>query len=164
MASLIGIDLAVWSWAWLAAAVVLALVELAVAGGTFIILPWAVSAFVASILAFAGVSLVIQWAVFVLGGAIAFIIMFRWVRKASTGHGTPPGVGADRLVDMTGIVTVEVDPADTTRAGRVSVDGEVWGVADPQERLPVGTSVVVTAIRGTRVVVDPAPTSPTTES
>ena len=39
----------------------------------------------------------------------------------------PPGVGADRLVGRTGVVTVDVSPDDVERRGRVAVDGEVWG-------------------------------------
>ena len=48
----LGIDLDVWPWIWLGTAVVFALVELIFVGGSFIILPFAVSAFVAAILGF----------------------------------------------------------------------------------------------------------------
>ncbi len=48
----LGIDLNVWPWIWLGIAVTFALIELIVVGGSFIILPWAGSAFVSAILAF----------------------------------------------------------------------------------------------------------------
>ena len=75
-----GIDVDVWPWIWLVVAVVFALVELTFLGGTFILLPFAASAFVASLLAFYDVAVEVQWAVFVLGGAVAFALLYRWAR------------------------------------------------------------------------------------
>ena len=77
----LGIDLDVWPWLWLATAVVFALVELVVVGGSFIILPWAASAFITAILAFYDVSIEVQWSVFVFGGAVLFAIMYRWAQR-----------------------------------------------------------------------------------
>lgn len=152
----LGIDLDVWPWIWLGIAVLFALVELVVVGGSFIILPWSASAFVAAILAFYDVSIEIQWAVFVFGGALLFAVLYRWAQRFMKEHTMDPGVGADRLVGLTAIVTTSIDPADTTRAGRVSVDGEVWGaVTDGAYRLAEGAKVRVLAMKGTRVVVAP---------
>ena len=61
----LGIDLDVWPWVWLVLAVLFALVELTFLGGTFVLLPFALSAFVASFLAFYGVAIEVQWAIFV---------------------------------------------------------------------------------------------------
>jgi membrane protein implicated in regulation of membrane protease activity len=162
----LGIDLDVWPWIWLGTAVVFALVELVVVGGSFIVLPWAGSAFVAAILAFYDVSIEIQWAVFVFGGAALFAILYRWAQKFMKEHTMDPGVGADRLVGLTAIVTTPIEPDDTTRAGRVTVDGEVWGaVTNGAYRIANGARVRVLAMKGTRVVVeplapDPRPTRP----
>jgi membrane protein implicated in regulation of membrane protease activity len=151
----LGIDLDVWPWIWLGTAVLFALVELIVVGGSFIILPFAVSAFIAAILAFYDVSIEIQWAVFVFGGALLFAIMYQWAQRFMREHTMAPGVGADRLVGLVGIVTREIDPDDSTRNGRVTIDGEIWGVADAARRFGVGDKVTVTAMRGTRVIVSP---------
>jgi membrane protein implicated in regulation of membrane protease activity len=155
----LGIDLNVWPWIWLGTAVLFALVELILIGGSFIILPWAVSAFIAAILAFYDVRIEIQWSVFVFGGAILFFFLYRWAQRFMSENTMAPGVGADRLVGLTAIVTMPIVPDDTGRAGRVSVDGEVWGVADTDQEFAIGTKVRVIAMKGTRVVV--APLDPT---
>lgn len=152
----LGIDLNLWPWIWLGIAVVFALVELVVVGGSFIILPWAASAFIAAILAFYDVSIEIQWAVFVFGGAILFALLYRWAQRFMKENTMDPGVGADRLVGLTAIVTSPIVPDDTTRAGRVSIDGETWGaVTDGAYRIAEGARVRVLAMKGTRVVVAP---------
>lgn len=154
----LGIDLDIWPWIWLGTAVLFALVELVVVGGSFIILPWAASAFITAILAFYDVPIEIQWATFVFGGAILFAIMYRWAQRFMREHTMDPGVGADRLVGLTAIVTTPIEPDDTTRAGRVTVDGEVWGaVTDGAYRITEGARVRVLAMKGTRVVVAPVP-------
>ena len=151
----LGIDIDAWPWIWLVVAVVFALVELTFLGGTFILLPFAASAFVASLLAFYDLPIELQWAVFVFGGALLFLLLYRWARRDLVNE-LPVGVGADRLVGMVGVVTTEIMPDDTDRQGRVSLAGEVWGaLTDVEEPLPTGTRVKVTSMRGTRVVVVP---------
>jgi membrane protein implicated in regulation of membrane protease activity len=154
----LGVDADVWPWIWLVVAVVFALVELTFLGGTFILLPFAASAFVAALLAFYDVAVELQWAVFVFGGALAFALLYRWARKDLVKE-LPVGVGADRLVGMVGVVTTEIAPDDTSRGGRVALAGELWGaLSDSDESLPAGTRVQVTSMRGTRVVVVPVTT------
>ena len=53
--------------------------------------------------------------------------MYRWVRGFLDEHDLPGGVGAERLVGETGVVTVDIEPHDTDRRGRVTIGGEVWG-------------------------------------
>ncbi len=152
----LGIDLDVWPWIWLGLAVVFALVELTFLGGTFVLLPFALSAFVAAILAFYEVPIEVQWATFVLGGTLIFFLMYRWVRGFLDEHALPGGVGAGRLVGESGVVTVDIEPGDTSRRGRVAVGSELWGaLSKDDERLTVGTRVRVAAVVGTRVVVEP---------
>jgi membrane protein implicated in regulation of membrane protease activity len=158
----LGIDLNMWPWIWLGTAVVFALVELILVGGSFIILPFAVSAFFAAILAFYDVAIEIQWAVFVFGGAILFFVMYRWAQRFMKEHTMAPGVGADRLVGLTAIVTREIVPDDTDRRGRVNIEGEVWGVTDSEQHLAVGSKVRIIAMKGTRVVVAPLDEQPAT--
>lgn len=157
----LGIDLDVWPWIWLALAVAFALVELTFLGGSFVLLPFAGSAFIASLLAFYDVSVEVQWAVFVFGGGLLFVALYRWARHNLLDE-LPRGVGADRLVGIVGTVMVEISPDDTDRHGRVAVDGEVWGaLTDVAEVIPAGTKVRVVSMRGTRVVVEPLGRPPT---
>jgi membrane protein implicated in regulation of membrane protease activity len=154
----LGIDLDVWPWVWLGLAVVFALVELTFLGGTFVLLPFAASAFVAAILAFYGAPIEVQWATFVLGGTLIFFLMYRWVRSFLDEHELPGGVGAGRLVGGTGVVTVDIEPGDTTRRGRVMIGPEMWGaLSKDDELIPAGTRVRVAAVIGTRVLVEPIP-------
>ena len=67
----LGIDLNVWPWVWLFIAVLFSLIELTILGGSFVVLPFAVSAFAAALLGFYDVSIEVQWAVFVVG-AVSF--------------------------------------------------------------------------------------------
>jgi membrane protein implicated in regulation of membrane protease activity len=150
----LGLDLNVWPWLWLFLAVVFALIELTVLGGSFVLLPFAVSAFVASLLGFYDVAIEIQWAVFLVGGGLLFLVLARWANSFLDENLLPPGVGADRLVGLIGVVTVPITPDDTGRLGRVSVDGETWGALAPDDEvLPAGTRVRIAAMQGTRVVV-----------
>jgi membrane protein implicated in regulation of membrane protease activity len=151
----LGIDLDVWPWVWLGLAVVFALVELTFIGGTFVLLPFAISAFAAAILAFYDVAIEIQWLTFVVGGGLVLFIMLRWVRGFLDENVLPRGVGADRLVGTLGIVTVAIEPGDSARPGRVSVEGELWGaLSSDDQRLPIGTRVRITSVIGTRAVVE----------
>ena len=159
----LGIDTDVWPWVWLGAAVVFALVELTFIGGTFVLLPFSASAFVAAILAFYDVSIEVQWAVFVGGGLAVFAGLYRWVRRFLDQSVLPLGVGADRLVGTIGIVTVDVEPGDVARRGRISIEGEVWGALSREDlAIPAGTRVRITAVVGTRVVVEPVRVNPDT--
>lgn len=151
----LGIDLDVWPWIWIGLAVVLALVELAFVGGTFVLLPFAASAFIAALLAFYDVAVEIQWAVFLGGGGLLFAMMVRWVRGFLQTHELPAGVGADRLVGTTGVVIVDIEPSDSGRRGRITVDGEIWGALSRDDApISTGSRVRITSVVGTRVVVE----------
>jgi membrane protein implicated in regulation of membrane protease activity len=154
-----GIDLDVWPWIWLSVAVIFALLELTVIGGYFLLLPWAISAFAAALLGFYDVSIEIQWGVFVLGGAVLFLGLYQWSKRFITDNDLDPGVGANRLIGLTGIVTEPINPDDVTRHGRVSVGGEVWAALSRDgSAYAAGDKVRITAVQGTRVVVEPVDT------
>lgn len=152
----LGVDLNVWPWIWLFVAVSFTLIEVTLLGGSFVLLPFAVSAFAAAVLGFYDVSIELQWVVFVLGGAVLWIGFYRWAKSFLRENVLPPGVGADRLVGMVGVITVSVTPDDAERRGRISVAGEIWGAtANIDTSMSVGTRVRITALEGTRVVVEP---------
>jgi len=152
----LGVDLNVWPWVWLFIAVSFTLIEVTLLGGSFVLLPFAVSAFAAALLGFYDVSIEVQWGVFVFGGGAVWIGFYRWAKNFLRENVLPPGVGADRLVGMIGVITVAVTPDDVERRGRISVAGEVWGAtSDQQVPISVGTRVRIKSLEGTRVVVEP---------
>ena len=121
----------------------------------------AVSAFFTAILAFYDVSIEIQWAVFVFGGALLFVGLYRWAQRFMRENNIDPGVGAERLVGLTAIVTTPIVSGDSGRSGRVTVDGEVWGaVTEGDYSLSEGARVRILSMRGTRVVVMPLAPEP----
>lgn len=153
----LGVSLDVWPWVWLVLAVAFVLIELTVLGGSLMVLPFGVSALIASLLAFSGISIEIQWAVFGLGGAVLFLLFWRYQSLVQEGNRLPPGVGAVRLVGLTGVVTRTIDPHSTEARGRIVVEGDTWGaVTDGSAVLPEGTRVRIVDVEGTHVRVEPA--------
>jgi membrane protein implicated in regulation of membrane protease activity len=162
----LGIDLNLWPWIWLGVAVFFALIELTVLAGSFVLLPFAVSALAAALLGFYDVPIEIQWLVFAGGGALLWIVLYRYSKTFAGDNELEPGVGADRLVGLQGIVTSPIDPDDTERRGRVTAHGEVWGATSHDgTAIAAGTHVRIVAVSGTKVVVEstdvtPPPTPP----
>lgn len=156
----LGLDLTVWPWVWLAIAVVFAVIELTAVPGSFVLLPFSVSAFAASLLGFYDFSIELQWFVFAVGGGVLWIVLYRYVTKFAGENDTAPGVGADRLVGLAGIVTAPIDPDDTDRRGRVTVHGEIWGaISSTGVPLALGTHVRILEVSGTKVIVQPIESS-----
>ncbi len=154
----------VWPWGWLVLGVVLLLVELTVLGGSLMVLPFGVSAMVAALLGFGGVSITVQWAVFAAGGVLLFAAFWRYQSLVQQGNRLPPGVGAARLVGLTGVVTQPLDPSDLEAHGTVRVAGETWFArADADAVLPTGARVRVIEVEGTRLLVVPADPDATTD-
>lgn len=163
----LGIDLNVWPWMWLGIGVVFAIIEMTLLPGSFVILPFALSAFAASIAGFYDVSIEIQWLIFVVGGGVLWFLMYRYSRRWVDDNAIAPGVGAARLVGLSAIVMRTIDPDDTERQGRVSVNGEIWGaLTETDAVLEAGSKVTITDVNGTRVVVraDNTVTPPTPSS
>ncbi len=151
----LGIDLNLWPWVWLAVGITFATIELTVLAGAFVLLPFAVSAFAAALLGFYDVAIEIQWGVFIFGGALLWVVLYKRVMKFAGDNEMSPGVGADRLIGLTAIVTTTIDPNDTDRKGRVKVEGEVWSALTSEHvTIAKGTKVRVTEMHGTRVMVE----------
>lgn len=142
-----------WRWIWLATAMVFIAGEMAVPG-TFILIPFGISAVVAMILAFAGVSIIFGWLVFVLLGGALFMLFWRMSRKSMKAMTAPEGAGSDRLLGAEGRLLQQV-PEDPAGSGMVKLAGEKWRAISDDGPLPEGAIVRVTAVRGTRVVVSP---------
>lgn len=151
----LGLDLNIWPWVWLGVAVFFAVIELTLLAGSFVLLPFAVSAFLAALAGFYDVSIELQWAIFAIGGGMLWVVMYRYATRFAGENEIAPGVGADRLVGLTGIVTTAIDPDDTDRRGRVTTHGEVWGaISSAGVRLSAGTHVRIVQVTGTRVIVE----------
>jgi membrane protein implicated in regulation of membrane protease activity len=150
----LGIDLNLWPWVWLGIAVFFAVIELTVLAGSFVLLPFAISALAAALLGFYDVAIELQWLVFLGGGAVLWVVLYRYAKTFAGNNELQPGVGADRLIGLTGIVTTAIDPDDTDRRGRVTAHGEVWGATSENgQRLAQGTHVRIVAVTGTKVIV-----------
>ncbi len=152
----LGLDLKVWPWVWLGIAVVFAIIELTALAGTFVLLPFALSAFVAALAGWYDAPIEAQWAIFIIGGTALWALFWRYAKRFMAEHANPEGVGADRLVGMTAIVTNQIDPDDFDRRGRVKVAGEDWGaLVEGGGVIGEGSKVRVMSMSGTRVVVEP---------
>ncbi|MCI0679421.1 MAG: NfeD family protein [Actinobacteria bacterium] len=142
-----GMDNEVWRWLWTIFAVVMGVGEMFTAG--FFLLPFAIGAAVAAVLAWLEVALVAQWLVFFGVSAFSFAYLRRYISRQD--EGAQPQVGANRWIGTEGVVLDPIDP--TTGSGLVRVLNEQWRAVAPQ-RLETGTRVMVTDVRGTRLVVE----------
>jgi membrane protein implicated in regulation of membrane protease activity len=140
-----------WRWLWLGAAVVFGIGEMATPGA-FFLAPFAIGAVVASALAFADVSLAIEWGAFVGISVGAFVAMRPLARRLDQ-HGVSDGVGSRRLIGKLGTV---LEPIEPDQLGLVRIDREEWRAeAAGRAAVPAGASVQVTQVEGTRVIVTP---------
>lgn len=83
---------------------------------------------------------------------LLLVLLRRYRALEREGTPLPPGVGGARMVGTTGIVVGAHVPG--RQRGQVRVLGEDWVVADDvREPLPVGATVRVERVTGTRLVV-----------
>lgn len=138
----------VWRWVWIAMALFLAVGEIFTAG--FFLLPFAIGAGVAGVLAWVDGPVLAQWIAF-LGTSLATLVYLqRFIRRQDERPSLP--VGATRYVGAHGIVLSDIDPDQGT--GMVRVETEQWRATSDEGPIPAGTAVRVTEIRGTRLVVE----------
>jgi len=139
-----------WRWIWMGAAFVFLVGEM-LSPGSFFLLPFAVGAGVAAVLAFADVDLVWQWVAFV-GISAVFVAGLRpLARRLDTGAAAD-GIGARRLIGEHGTILEAID--DRGDHGQARINREEWR-AESVDGSPIeeGTRVRVGEVRGTRVVV-----------
>jgi membrane protein implicated in regulation of membrane protease activity len=148
-----------WRWVWLVASLVLIGGELAVPG-TFILLPFGISAAVAAVLSFFDVNTGITWIVFLGLGIALFAVFWKMARRVTQGQAAPVGVGADRQVGAVGEVIIAIPPSPTG-SGEVRLGGEMWRAeSDSGESIAAGAVVEVVGVRGTRLLVTMRTPSP----
>ena len=136
----------VWRWIWVGAALFLGLAEMVTAG--FFMLPFAVGAVIAAVLAFMDVEPVVQLVVFIVTSVVALVVLQRYVRKEDERQ---PAIGSNRFVGQRAVVLQTVDR--TSGTGRVRMDTEEWRAVTDGSPIEAGTEVEVTEVRGARLVV-----------
>jgi membrane protein implicated in regulation of membrane protease activity len=145
----------IWRWIWLAAAVVFGLGEMATIG-SFFLLPFALGALVASVLAFAGVGLGFEWAAFILVSIGSLLALRPIVRRLDRNEPTN-GIGAKRLIGQLAVVLDDIKPG-IHELGLVRVHREEWRAESVDgSAVPAGSTVRIVDVRGTRVVVHHVP-------
>jgi membrane protein implicated in regulation of membrane protease activity len=148
-----------WRWIWLVAAVVFALGEIAIPT-TFFLVSFAVGAVVASVLAFAGVDLTVQWVVFVAVSAVALLVMRPLARRIERDTESVATSGAHRWVNRVALVLTDI-PGGAGETGIVRVEREQWRAESASDSpVAAGTTVKVVRVDGTRLVVEPLSTAP----
>ena len=142
-------DIATWATVWIVAAGLLGAGELVTAG--FFLLPFAVGAGAAGVLALAEVGVAEQFIVFVVVSIAFLVLIQRFARQDM--HGDLISVGAARYVGAHAMVTESVDRR--TGSGRVKMGTEDWrATTDQNDAIPVESEVTVVEVRGTRLVVE----------
>jgi membrane protein implicated in regulation of membrane protease activity len=141
------LDNEVWRWLWTIFAVVMGVGEMFTAG--FFLLPFAIGAGAAAVLAWLNVTAVAQWLVFFGVSAISFAYLRRYIDRQD--QGIQPQVGANRWIGSEGVVLDPIDP--TTGSGMVRILNEHWRATAPQ-RIETGSRVIVTDVQGTRLMVE----------
>ena len=135
---------------WLAALIVLILVEAATVG--LVSLWFALGALAALLTSFWVNSIWVQLGVFLAVSLVTLLV----IRPLARRYITPRQVAtnADRAVGAEGIVTQAID--NLKASGQVSVQGSVWTArAQGDVFIPAGTTVKVLRIEGVKLIVSP---------
>ena len=143
-----------WRWIWLVIAGVLIAGEMFVAG-SFILIPFGISAAVAMVMAFFGAPLILDWVVFVGLGAVLFSVFWKKSRKSMAAMESPPGAGHDRLIGALGQALEDI-PDGASSSGLVKTGGEEWRAISDSGPILSGSVIEIIEVRGTRVVVQMA--------
>ncbi len=142
-----------WRWIWLGVGVIFLLGEMH-AFGSFFLLPFAIGAFVAAVLAFLGVGVGWEWLAFVLVSLGSLACLYPLRHRLDRAR-PAEGIGSRRLIGQPAVVLQDV-PAGPSELGLVRVGREEWRAESRDGRpLPAGTNVRVIDVQGTRVIVWP---------
>ncbi len=142
------VDNEVWRWLWTIFAIVMGVGEIFTAG--FFLLPFAIGAAAAAILAWAGAAVLAQWLVFFGVSVVSLAVLRRFITRQDEGE--QPRIGANRWVGVDGVVVEAIDPLHGQ--GMVRIESEEWRAVAPQP-IAAGQRIVVTEVRGSRLVVEP---------
>jgi membrane protein implicated in regulation of membrane protease activity len=139
-----------WRWLWLVAAGFFAVAEM-LTPVSFFMAPFAVGSFVAAVLAFAGVSVPIEFAAFLIV-SIATLVALRPLSHRLDRTVIDHRVGSRRLLGRSATVLTAIPAGDDV--GMVRVDREEWRAQSLDGvPIPAGAQVKVADVVGTRVIV-----------
>jgi membrane protein implicated in regulation of membrane protease activity len=141
------VDNEVWRWLWTVFAIVMGVGEVFTAG--FFLLPFAVGATSAAILAWIGANVLAQWLVFFGVSLFSLAYSRRYIGRQDEGE--QPRVGANRWVGSEGMVLETIDPH--TGRGMVRILNEEWR-ATANQTIESGQRILVTEVKGTRLSVE----------
>jgi membrane protein implicated in regulation of membrane protease activity len=140
-----------WRWVWMVVAVVFGVGEMSTPG-SFFLLPFAVGAVVAAVLAFSDVHLALQWGAFV-GISLASLVAMRPLARRLDQAGPAEGIGSRRLIGREGVILREIKSGG--ELGLVRIDREEWRAESTDgSPIPEGATVRVADVQGTRVIVN----------
>jgi len=130
---------------WLVVIVLLAILE---ASTINLVCVWFIaSSFISLLISFFNDSFYIQFAVFVLLGLVLMLITRPILIKKFKQKDVK--TNSDRVLGMEGVVTEEITKL---KVGEVKVDGKRWS-AISDEKIEVGTTIIVESIDGVKLVV-----------
>lgn len=131
-------------YVWLAIAIILAIVEMSTVN--LVSIWYIISAIIAMIATLFIDNVVIQVAIFVIGGTLLLLLTKDAIKKI-----VPEKVktNIDRIIGMEGIVTEKITKK---RPGEVKVDGKHW-TAFADETIPIDTTVKILEINSTKLKV-----------
>lgn len=142
------VDNETWRWVWTIFAIVMGIGEMFTAG--FFLLPFAIGAGAAAILAWLDAGALAQWLVFFGVSIFSLAYLRRFVTRQDDED--QPMVGANRWVGKEGVVLEDIDPH--SGAGMVRVASEEWR-ATAEQPISKDARILVIEVRGTRFVVEP---------
>ena len=130
--------------------------------GTFFMLPFAAGALAASVAAFAGAGIAVQWILFLVVSIVGAVALSP-LRRRLDADGSSDGIGARRLIGAEAVLLQGIS-AGPTGVGEARIGREEWR-AESSDRSAIveGTAVRVVDVRGTSVVVVPLAPNETRE-
>ena len=150
-----GVDSGTLAIAFVILAVVLAGMEIVAPG--LVLLPFGLGAGVAALSGFLGAPVPVQLVVFLVA-SFGFYMGLRPFAARLAAGGPDNGIGANRLIGVSGVVLEPIAPGET---GLVRIDREEWRAeAESGQVLVPGMPIRVTELRGTRVIVTPEHSNP----
>ncbi len=142
-------DNEIWRWIWTIGAVVFTTGEMITAG--FFVLPFAVGAVLAAVVAWVDGPGYLQWVAFFAGSAVSMVVVRFVIRGQDREDRDSLPVGVNRYIGMEAVVLETIDAISNT--GRVRVQTEVWRATVEGESINEGELVTVVALQGTRLLV-----------
>jgi membrane protein implicated in regulation of membrane protease activity len=144
-----------WQWVWLGAVVVFCVLEI-FTPFLFFMISFAIGAALAAVGAFLDAALFVQWALFAGGTAVALAVLVPIGLRMTRAHGDDDHEGALRWVGRLATV-IETIPGGPNATGLVRLERAQWRAESPRDgEIPVGTTVRVLSVKGTRLVVVPS--------